>query len=160
MRRLFRLGGRREIAGDLDDELRFHLESRVEDLIRSGLSLCHKNLYRLIHIYIAPDVAGRKCFRAGIRSRARPLEADSSNLPVVRPVPSETNAQAAVDGGAGSPTSSRSVPRIRVRCRDTCIWLIPSSSPISRWVQPSKNRRRIKWRSRCLRPSSSGARMT
>ena len=39
-RRLFRFPWRtaREIRADVDDELRFHLESRAEDLVARGLA--------------------------------------------------------------------------------------------------------------------------
>jgi putative ABC transport system permease protein len=39
VRRLFRMPlGRRTVAAEVDDELRFHLEARTEDLVRRGLS--------------------------------------------------------------------------------------------------------------------------
>ena len=39
LRRIFRLSGRRYVQADVDDELRFHLDMRAEELVRAGLTV-------------------------------------------------------------------------------------------------------------------------
>ena len=49
---------------------------------------------------------------------------------------------------------------MRVSRRETCIWVTPMRSAISRWVRPSQNRIARIWRSRSPSRRSTGRRMT